>query len=332
MVDISSGFQTSSTETIMFLVVLGVVILGLIGYQLYMSRTAGKRRERKRRERPTEPVLKQRSRTRRDLINLNRSEQATLDHLSWFLKDPSRQDRLIDDDRLLVRIARQAIREGLVTESAVLRLLRKLEVDHEALTVGGRSSESIPGGAEISISDRNLNIATGHLLLSAQNGLRVRLDKGHRAISGGSHVEVVAGGAEGMYRFHSLVLERSGKELTLQHSQHVERVQRRKYRRRDLQFPAVITMPGIDDRPLKTETQDLSIGGAALKNPKKRVMTGSIVEIVLEPGGSTPMTLQGTAVRTSRKGKTVHVSFSNMNDDTRHKLFRKLIRAGRGQQ
>ncbi len=330
LTDISSGFQSSTNETIGFIIVMAVIFVTLMGYQIYLSRTKGK--PKKKNTPAHEPVLKRRSQTRRDLIELSRSEQRVMDHLTWMLKDPSRQERLIDDDRLLVRVSRQAIREGIVTEAEVLRLLRKLEVDHEALSSGGKSSDTIPSGAEVSISDRNLNVAAGTLLLTADSGLRVRLEKGHRSMQPGTAVEVVCGGGDGLFRFHSAILQRSGKEVLLQHSRHVETVQRRKFRRRDLEVPVEITLPGIDERPIQSKSQDLSIGGAALKNPKKRIMTGSMVRLIIDTGSSSPVEISGTVVRSSRRNKTIHVRFENVTDDTRHRLFRKLLRLGGGQR
>ncbi|MFW5694217.1 MAG: PilZ domain-containing protein [Alkalispirochaeta sp.] len=332
LTDISSGFQSSTNETIGFIIVMAVVFLSLMGYQIYLNRTKGKPKKRKTSSQSHQPVLQRRSQTRRDLIELSKSEQRVMDHLTWLLKDPNRTDQLIEDDHLLVRVARQAVREGLATETEVIRLLRKLEVDHDALTSAGHSSETIPSGAEVSISDRNLNVASGTLLLTADSGLRVRLEKGSRSLQPGTAVEVVCGGGDGLYRFHSAVLQRTGKEVLLQHSRHVESVQRRKFRRRDLEVPVEITLPGIDERPIHSKSQDLSIGGAALKNPRKRIMTGSMVHLSIDHGSSSPVEIGGTVVRSSRRGKTIHVRFDNVNEDTRHRLFRKLLRLGGGQR
>lgn len=332
--NISQGFQTSTTETIMFVVILVVAIIGLIIYQIVGQKNAGKRRERKRRAsgEQAQPVLKSRTRTRRDLIKLSRSEERTLDHLAWLLRDPRRRDRLMDDDKLISRVARQAIREGLVTEHEVLMLMRKLEVDTFELRAGSHSSESIPNGADISISDRNLNIAGGTVLLSDSHGLRVRLDKASRALVSGSSVEVVAGANDGLFRFHTVIIARSGKEATLQHSRHVEQVQRRRYRRRSTEIPVEIRIPGIDEKVLSSHTRDLSIGGAALKNPRKRIVTGTRVDLVLDAGGSSPISVSGLAVRSSQRGKTIHISFEKVSEELRHKLFRKIIRLEQGKR
>lgn len=320
---ISRGFQTSTLETALFLGVLGVIVLGLIIYQIIKARRVKQPRPKK--EGAPEPVLRHRTRSRRDLITLSSREQRTLDHLAWFLKDPSRQDRLIDDDRLLLRAARRGIREGIVQEADVLRLLNRLEVDAAELDRGGRDSNTVPTGAEVSISDRNLNMATGELLLSDTAGLRVRLEKQARELTARTAVEVVCNAADGLYRFHSAILERDGKEVVLQHSRHVEHVQRRKFRRRETELDVSISIPGIQQKPIKSRTEDLSIGGAALRNPRKRIITGTRIDCTLDAGGAAPITIPGTVLRTSRRGKTIHVSFGPMDDKTRHRLFKRVI-------
>ncbi len=325
--DISSGFKTSTTETYIFLGIIGLIILVLIVYQLYKGYENRKALE-ERTKNPPQPVLRTYHHTRRDLIHLSSREQRTLDHLAWFLKDPSKQEKFIDDDALLLKAARRGIREGIVDEAEVLRLLNKLEVNSEALTAGGKSSGSIPTGAEVSISDRNLNMAVGELLLGNDTGISVRIEKGNAVFPIGTPVEVVCNSLEGMYRFHSAVMKVEGKHLVLQHSRHVEHVQRRKYRRRDVELAVEVTIPGISVKPLKTKTTDISIGGTALKNPRKKISTGTRVDCTIDADGAAPITVPGTALRTSRRGKTVHVSFGPLDEKLRHRLFRKLIRMG----
>ena len=331
LTDISSGFQTSTTETVLFVAVLGFIILGLLAYQIFGSGGSGKKKTAKTkhwRSTPASAPARPRPRTRRDLIELGRMEKRTLSHLAWFLKDQRREDKLIEDDKLLVRVARQGIKEGIVTESEVLRLLHKLEVSADALETGDHATDTIPAGTELSISDRNLNIAAGNLESSAVQGLHVHLTKGHKELQTGSTVEVVAGGGAGLYRFHTSVLQRTGKDLLLQHTRHVERVQRRKYRRRAVRLPVEVRLPGQGGVQVATESLDVSVGGAALKNRRKKIATGARVELVIDAGGSSPVTVGGIALRTSRRGKTVHISFGTLDEQTRHRLFRKLVRLG----
>ncbi len=323
--DFSRGFQTSQTETILFLIVVGIVFVLLVAYQIHR---AGSQKKRRKSSPSKTPILRSYNRARRDMIALSMREQRTLDHLAWFLKDPARSDRLRDDERLLIRAARKGLREGIVQEPEVIQLLRRLEVSGDVLNAFDKTSQHISTHSEISISDRNLAIATGEVLLSDERGLRVVLEKGHRAISVGSAVEVVCHNAEGMYRFHSQVLSKEGKRVLLKHSNHVGHVQRRRYRRRKVERAVEITIPGIAQKPLVSRTYDLSIGGGALKNPRKRIAVGTNIDCVIDAGSAAPIIVPGLVLRTSRRGKVLHVHFGPMDEQTRHRLFRKLIQIG----
>ena len=307
--------------------IVAIVIFMLIAQVARRKRLA---KEAKRRASSgKKPVLRTYSHSSRYRPNLSSREQATFDHLAWFLKDPSKPDKLYSDDTLLLRIARQGIREGVVTEVETMRLLRRLGVD--ATPIQGRDRESttvLPTGAEISISTPSMAMGTGEVLLSDEKSIQTRIDKGVSHFKPGDQVDVVCYANEGMFQFHTAVHSIDGKHLNLRHTPHVRHAQRRRYRRREMGMPVRISMPGIDHKPLSSSTVDLSIGGAALKNPRKKLALGAYVECAIEVGSAAPLTVNATVVRLSRRRKIAHVSFAQMDEKTRHRLFRRLIAAG----
>lgn len=323
MYDFSSGFETSTTEMYLFLGIVGALILILILAQL-------KKPKQKKRVITKPPVLKRRPpepHFREELV-LSPRESRALERLSWCLKNPKNKEQLLDNRNLFIRAARRAIREGMVTEGDLFRLTERMGINLEALRANRRSSGSVPVGAQASVADRQMNMATGEVLLSDDRALRVRLQRGHSRFSRGSQVEIVCNGEEGMYRFFSVVKAQQGKVLALEHSNHVEHVQRRKYRRRKVQVPVELSLRAINDRALTSKTVDLSVGGAAVRNPKKRYVTGSEVELALSTPGGTPMVLPAMVVRTSRRGKLLHLRFSKLDDRQQHRLFRMLFAMG----
>lgn len=324
--DFSAGFQTSTTEVVIFLALLGFMVLGLIVYAIRQRLRRGAKRT------PTAaPVLRSSGRRRFEQLDLSSRDRRVYDHLVWFLKDPSRPEKLLEDEALLLRIARQSIREGIATEPEVIRLLSRLEVDTSQLRHGQKSTHSIPIHAEVSIADRELHTAVGEILSIDARGLHVHCDKGHRRMAAGNPVEVLSNSGEGLFRFQSVIGTRRGKELLLHHSNHVETIQRRQYRRRYASLPVAITMPGVDTPPLSTETVDLSIGGVAVRNPRKRLDIGTIVNVTLDAEGAAPLMLQGTVLRTTSRNRIAHIVFGRMEDAQRHRLFRRLLRLGAGE-
>ncbi|TVR69753.1 MAG: hypothetical protein EA427_07100, partial [Spirochaetaceae bacterium] len=290
---ISSGFQTSSNEVLIFLMLLGLIVAGLLVAQVARRRTNAKM-ARKRAESPKKPILRSYSHPSRNEPVLAPKEQSTLDHLAWMLKDPSRSDKLLQDDALLLRTARQGIREGLVTEMEAMRLLRRLQIDVTALNQKqAAASSAIPTGAEVSLSSPAMAMGTGELLLSTESALQLRIDKGANHFKAGDPVDVICHSEAGMHQFHTSVIAVKGKNLSLRHTPHVRHAQRRRFRRREIGLPLQITLPGTGIRPLSSATVDLSIGGMALKNPKKRLTEGAYIECSIDSRGASPLIIKG---------------------------------------
>lgn len=326
MDQISSGFQTSQGEIILFTVLFSLILLGLVAGQIVRMRRSKKPKKRSGPPRP--PVLRSHNQPRREQIRLNYREQQTLDKLAWFLKDPSRSDALLDDHPMLIKIARRGIREGVVKELDVHRLARAVGADTTPLKIAPHSTHTIPAGAEISVSSAAMAMGSGVVQISNESGVQVRMLKGEKNFTSGESVDVICYSGEGMYQFHTTVLSIEEKNMLLRHSPHVQFAQRRAYRRREIAMPVMIRMPGIDHKPLSGTTVDLSIGGAAITSRKKKLGVGTFLELAIDMGAPAPVTVQGTVVRVSRRGKTAHISFSGVDPQARHRLFRRLIRAG----
>lgn len=325
--DFSSGFSTSSSEIVLFIGVLAFIVLVVIVSQIQRSRS--KNKPKKRKNSSSVPVLKPIRSRRADLVSLNSAEQKIVEHLAWFLKDQRRTDRLLEDDRLLLRAARQGIREGIVPELAVVRLLNRLDVDTSQLGRGAKTSTSIPVGSEVSISDSEMNLAVGTLLLSGETAMIVRLDTSRHKLDPGKSVEVLCNSPDGMFRFQSSVIARDNKQLSIRQSFRVENIQRRKFRRRNVERVCEIRIAGASRESITTQTIDISLGGSAIRNPHKKLTTGIPVQFILDSNTRAPLAFSGTVVRLSQRNKVAHIRFNKMGEELRHRLFRRVLVAGK---
>ncbi len=321
--DFSSGFSTSSTEVYLFIGVVAFLIL--IGIVSQIRRNNNKNKPRKRKNGGSPPPLRPISRRRTDLISLNTAERNILEHLAWFLKDPRQSDRLLEDDRLLLRAARQGIREGIVPELGVVRLLNRLDVDTSQLGGGRKTSASIPAGSEVSISDSEMNLAVGSLVLSGETAMIVKLNTSRHRLDPGKPVEVMCNSPDGLYRFQSNVIARDNKQLSIRQSFNVENIQRRKYRRRRVERICDIRIGGSSRQTVTTTTIDLGLGGAAVKNQHKRIASGLPVEFVLDPNTNAPLIISATVLRLSQRNKVAHIRFLKVDEALRHRLFRRVL-------
>ncbi|HKK48511.1 MAG TPA: PilZ domain-containing protein, partial [Alkalispirochaeta sp.] len=135
---------------------------------------------------------------------------------------------------------------------------------------------------------------------------------------------VVCNSNQGLFRFSSTVKDASGKVLHLEHTDQIEHVQRRQHRRHAIEIPVQVGSSGSS--LLKSRTTDLSIGGCAVKNPKRTFAAGEQLTVRLDQDGLKPA-LPGQVVRTSRGSRILHIRFDELAEGTRHKLFRIIMSA-----
>lgn len=325
MYDFSSGFETSTSEMYLFLGIVAALILVLILAQLRKPKPPKKKKN----NNGKEPILHRRPEVYvREELMLSPREQHALERLSWCLKDPKHKDQLLENPSLFLRAARRALKEGMIRESDLYRLTDRVGLSLDKLRSHRRTSANLPTGAEASVADREMHMATGEVMLSDEETLRIKLVKGHSTFSRGSQVEIVSNSEEGMYRFFTTVKGQEGKTLHLNHSNQVEHVQRRRYRRRRIQIPVELSLRAINDKTLTSKTVDLSVGGAAVKNPRKRYVTGSELEVALKVTADSPMVVPATVIRTSRRGRLLHLRFGSLDNKQQYRLFRTLFALG----
>ena len=320
MNDFSSGFTASTNEMLLFAIVFGVVAVGLI-IAGFLARGRSRSRRTTRSHGP-KPLGSAARRVRLDELLLTRTDRVTLRHLAWLLKNPDDLEALVNTPQLLGKAVRKALAEGIIERQAAMQLGRRLNVPQTELATAFHG-ESIPSGAVVSISDRGLHVITGRLVETGKRDMRVRARRGVRGISDRSGVEVLINTPEGMYRMQAVVEARRGRELILRRTSRVEHVQRRRYRRREASLPVRIRRSGLTEPEYETTTHDISLGGAALKNPGRRLHTGDRVACSIT-AGSGSIAVEGVVLRTSRRGRVAQIVFVHLNDAIRQRLFRAL--------
>jgi c-di-GMP-binding flagellar brake protein YcgR len=112
--------------------------------------------------------------------------------------------------------------------------------------------------------------------------------------------------------------------LHLEHTDRIQQVQRRTHRRHEIELP--VDLNGSDGTRISSRTTDLSIGGAAVRNPKRAFAAGGRIVVAVSQNGSR-VDLPGDIVRTSRGGRLLHVKFRELPENTRHRLFRLIMSA-----
>ncbi|MFW6215463.1 MAG: PilZ domain-containing protein [Alkalispirochaetaceae bacterium] len=304
-------FESSGTEiAILSLLVLMVIVL-LATFQ-----------GRKKKKLPP-PKPKASRPGRGDLLpGLSTYDRDLLGRLAWLLRSPGTIQKVIGDEDTFLRIARRALAEGLVGINELKALARKLGYDPEKVGLGGLSTLKLGQGIEVSIADGAMQSGAGEIYLNHPSHLKVRLRSSGTLFQPGKRVDVICKGRDGLYRFETTVQAQEGRKLLLDHTSQLERVQRRTHRRRALRMPVEIKVGSMS---APTRTVDISIGGAAIRNPKKQFRPGQALRCVFDTGGGGPIVIPATIVRTSRSNSIAHIRFNQVEDATTHRLFRSIM-------
>lgn len=250
------------------------------------------------------------------------SDERILSRLGWLLKNPANRHRLLTDATLFIRAARRAIQEGIATEAELVALARRAGLDISQLRSSALSTLKLTAGVEISVADPAMNSGAGSIVMVHPETLRVRLRRGMTTFPAGTRLDVVCNSDRGLFRFTTTVRGTAGKVLHLDHCSEMEQMQRRSHRRHTVETQA--NMQLSDGSRVDTKTVDLSIGGAAVKNPRRSIATGSRVILEL-PGGQQVLRLPAQVLRTSRGGRIAHLQFEQLPEASRHRLFRTIM-------
>lgn len=259
-----------------------------------------------------------------DIPGLSRPDRDVLGRLSWILRSPGDLHKITGDESTFLKAARLALREGLAGMDELRALARRLGFDPNKLGSGNLSTLKLGSGVEISVADEKMHSGAGEISTNHPSALKIRLRSGQSSFTPGKKVDVICKGREGLYRFETTVQAQDGRKLLLDHTSDLEQVQRRKHRRREIRLPVELKVGSV---ALNSRSVDISLGGAAVRNPQKRFNAGQQIRCSFSFAGKDPVVIPAIAVRTSKNRTILHLRFEPVEESTRHRLFRSIMAA-----
>lgn len=317
--ELSEGFRTSPMEILLVVAVVLAFILIPTIYGVRRSREQRRSRIRRAWER-YETLVEQHG--------LSPSEQGAVETLSDYLDDPSRKYLVMQNQAVFNQTAALARDDEALSEGQLAALRVRLGFAGYSIGAHPQSSAEIPPGSGVLVLEDREHPVHGRVLKPTTSAFRVRLDENERVFVIGNPVEVVYQNSSGVFHFDSGVLSRAGNELELEHSEHVEIAQRREYYRRDLRLPVYVRSADDEHRPVRSEFLDIGGGGASMVNPGERYEQGETLELTFHPESDSTLHIPAKVVRTSKKGKVLHLSFESIRESSRDKIYRMLFRQG----
>lgn len=317
--ELSRGFVTSPVEiALVILLILAFITVPTV-YTVRRSRQERRKRVRRASRRYEELVEKR---------ALSPAEQGAVETLAEYLDDPNRKYLILQNQPVFNQTATLAIEDNALSEGQVSALRIRLGFAGSSIGAHPKSSAEIPPGAAVLLLEDEENPVHGRVLEPSTAAFRVKLDEGERRFVTGNPVEVVYQNSAGVFQFQSGVLNRVGGELELEHSEQVETAQRRQYYRREIRLPVYVRDAGSEHRPVRSMFIDIGGGGASIVNPGQRYDADDTLELTFHPESESTLHLPATVVRTSKGGKVLHLSFENLREGSRDKIYRLLFKEG----
>ena len=328
--DFPSAFQASPLE----IIVISAFILGvLIAVVVSVSRYGTRRRalaqhghQRHRDEAETREAL------------LDAESRAVLERISWLARSDDERSAVLEDplnsSRIIRRLARRALEEGMVELREAARLLHNLGFDARALRRRPSSDEALVPGTHLSVSDGRGNVVRGEVRESDQAHILVDVDEQAGRIEPDTPVEVVGFRSAYLTTFSSRVIQKTeetvatGGTMVLEPPSGMQVAQRRRYNRVPVRFRVEIRPRKPSKQVFGSRTYEMSALGASVRNARKTLEPGDAVDCVLLPT-KRPIRVRATVSAVSHNGMIAHLSFEHVDASLKHKILQLLFRRRR---
>jgi c-di-GMP-binding flagellar brake protein YcgR len=319
------GFAGSPFE--ITLVALFVVLF--FGGLAYFATRASRREERTRKEHANAlyEELKEHH-------HLTPTEEDAIARLSKHLNRPERKYVLLQSQAMFNAAATTALREGAVSEGTISALRVKLDYTDQPTNKPPHSTADLPKGSAVLVTKKEQRSVKARVIDPTETEFRLQTELERRPFAFGTLVRVVYQNNIGIFAFNCAVEGFEDGILSLTHDEEPERVQRRQHYRAELHLPVHVNYAGAESKkrknqgkqkPLESEFLDIGGGGASLRNPNKQFKAGDHIELSFHPYGNETMRVQASVIRTSQDDSVLHVSFEQMRESMRDKIYRMLF-------
>jgi hypothetical protein len=137
-------------------------------------------------------------------------------------------------------------------------------------------------------------------------------------------LEVRISRSTGLYSLRTRVLGYSNRLLSLEHSEEIKRVQKRRFFRKVTRLPVMLTSGDESKESVRARLVDLSAGGAKLRNPGLKVRRGQELFLTIFTSDKDRVKVKSRVNRTSADEAFLVVTFDALPERTREKIM-KLI-------
>jgi hypothetical protein len=306
---IPEGFRQSTFGIILFIflivliVVVPVVIAVIIAGRARQQRIGAARRQ-------FHQIL-----NNRDLTDDEQNLMTRLE--SFFELDKQRLADLARDYTVFNTSAQKMLAAGLITDKQIARLRVKLKLIQRTTLDTLHSSVELAVGTKVFLSLKGRAGRTGSVIRLQKDGFSVTTDL--RGSAGEAVVvEVHLGTGNFLIWTHIKAVEADS--LLLSHSERVERIQKRRFFRKNVRLPIAIDRINAAE-PVESYLLDLSGGGARFHNPHLSLRIGELISLIFFVEQAERLEIKARIKHISAKDSTVSVVFESLSERAREKII-----------
>jgi heme exporter protein D/c-di-GMP-binding flagellar brake protein YcgR len=317
--NIASGFQHRPWEVLLFFVLILLFVVFLLSVSLIQRRKVLRQRLRQARERYERAASR---------LGLTPEEGELVERLAAGLKGPDRLTQVLVSSAAFNRAVDRL--GGGADPAALAELRMKLGFRAQNPESVPTASSELPEGLPVLLVRKGPEGTRQYgAVVRAQEpeALVLEVTGAPPTLARGQSVTVVLQNRAGLFSFASAALSLHGSELRLEHSEHLQRTQRRRYYRRQLSLPVQarrVALSGGSQPTLEARLLDLGGEGASMRNPGAAFAQGDELELRFRLGGE-PFELEAEVLRLSRGGQVLHVRFRTLREATRDRILRALF-------
>jgi c-di-GMP-binding flagellar brake protein YcgR len=130
----------------------------------------------------------------------------------------------------------------------------------------------------------------------------------------------------GRFGFRTRILKPGKRLVEVAHSEHIRRLQRREFFRAQVALPVKMRKLDSAEEAVDATLIEMGGGGGSMKNPDQRFQIGDQISISIHFRDEDPIDMPGRIVRSSGRGRIVHVQFEFLSEGDRDRLIGYLFR------
>ena len=318
--EVSSGFQKSPFEHIIFAVLLGLFFIALLLF--FISQIKNRRKNLKRsRERFQNIIIKK---------GLSAQEQELIEKMiRYFPRDKKYLSDMLTNVHTFNTCTRHMVEKEQIDDALVARI--RIKLGFSRATSGERrrndlhqlhSTTEFVVGIYVKLNLQKAGTVKGRIAAIDEQGLTIttKIRAAH-----GSSLLLEVDSRSGYYMVRTHVIDSGNNWIKVAHSEHLERVQNRNYYRKQMNLPVVLKLPGSTGKTYHTNLLDLGGGGAKVKNPGIMAVVGLELILLMKLIPNQPFVLHTRVARISQKDSSLSLSFFSIKEAVRDKIMRIVL-------